>query len=74
MTRDSWVQGLHPIFQWKTRTMTLYELFGIPEDASNAEIRKAYRKLALQFHPDKNPKRNTTTAFQSNVSYKHGIL
>ena len=33
----------------------LYQTLGIEKNSSDADIKKAYRKLSLKWHPDKNP-------------------
>lgn len=48
-----------------------YEILGIPRDASEEEIKKAYRKLAFQYHPDYNKSPEAEEKFkQINEAYE----
>lgn len=42
-----------------------YRVLGLPPGAGAEEVRRAYRKLALQYHPDKNPDPEAQSMFQS---------
>ncbi|XP_040519397.1 dnaJ homolog subfamily C member 1 [Gallus gallus] len=45
-----------------------YDFLGVQQDASSADIRKAYRKLSLILHPDKNKDENAETQFRQLVA------
>lgn len=52
--------------------MTLYALLDVPEDASDAEIKRAYRVLAKAYHPDLNP--DAEPGLFARVSEAHEVL
>ena len=51
-----------------------YQLLGVSKTSSADEIKKAYRKLAMQYHPDKNPGNKEAEAKFKQISEAYEIL
>ena len=56
------------------RTDDYYAILNVRRDASEDEIRKAYRRLALKYHPDKNPGDATAAAKFRQVKTAYDVL
>lgn len=55
----------------KPKAVSHYEVLGLTKEATPEEIRSSYKKLAIRFHPDKNP--DGTETFQS-INRAHEVL
>ena len=51
-----------------------YEVLGVGKNASDDEIKKAYRKLAIKYHPDKNPGDKEAEAKFKEINEAHDVL
>jgi len=51
-----------------------YDILGISKSASSSEIKKAYRKKAIKFHPDKNPGDTSAEASFKKAAEAYEIL
>ena len=51
-----------------------YQILGVPDSASQEQIKKAYRRLAKQYHPDANPNNPQAAERFKEISEAHSIL
>lgn len=51
-----------------------YQLLEVPTNASEQEVKTAYRRLARKYHPDKNPGKDTTEHFQRLQTAYNNVL
>src|SRR2546427_3648903 len=51
-----------------------YEVLGVGKDATAEQLKRAYRKLALQFHPDRNPNDPQSEARFKEVNEAYEVL
>lgn len=51
-----------------------YRILGVPRSADESEIKKAYRTLALRYHPDRNPGDRQAEERFKNIAEAYGVL
>lgn len=59
---------------FRTQGDSLYEILALPKTATPEEIKKTYRRLALKYHPDKNPNNPDASEKFKEVNRAHTIL
>lgn len=50
-----------------------YDILGVPKDANERQIKKAFHKLAMKYHPDKNKSPDAETKFRDIAEGKRNM-
>ena len=63
------------MFGNRSQDNKLYDLLGVSRSASDDEIKKSYRKLAMKHHPDRNPNNREQNEVKfKEISHAYEIL
>jgi DnaJ family protein B protein 11 len=53
---------------------SFYELLEVPKEASESDIKRAFRKLSLKYHPDKNPGNEEAASIFKQINRAYEVL
>uniref|UniRef100_A0A0N4ZPL6 J domain-containing protein n=1 Tax=Parastrongyloides trichosuri TaxID=131310 RepID=A0A0N4ZPL6_PARTI len=72
--KENMVNSSASLSQTKNNSTDYYELLGVEKTATESDIKNAYRKLALKFHPDRNPNDVHAQEMFKEISVAYSIL
>lgn len=73
-TMNSTTSDVNPGEEKEVKDRTYYNLLGVSTSATDVQIKKAYRKMALKYHPDKNPDDPEAAANFQELSQAYNVL
>lgn len=65
--------GMYGSAYYRMTDRDFYDVLGVPRTASNHDIKEAYRRLAFEYHPDRNPSTEAEERFKD-ISEAYSVL